>query len=82
MIKKFLLECILTIQDIIEYYWHWIFWIIVIGLVITFFYYLIVAFNQQYEEFHEECLKYHKKYECTAMWHAGDTQVIVIPTGR
>lgn len=34
--------------------------------------------------FMAECLQDHKQYECTAMWRAGESQVVpvFIPSGR
>jgi len=31
------------------------------------------------EEFFDECLQYHKQYECVAMWRAGRERTTIIP---
>lgn len=58
----------------------------VIILVIAMIAFSVIDGNKEREAFMRECLKDHKEYECTAMWRAGDSNVvpmpIIIPMGR
>jgi hypothetical protein len=60
---------------------------IVIGLVLLFWQLWRVG-ERNYQTFMQECLQYHKRYECTLMWRAGESREapilipVPIPTGR
>ena len=51
-------------------------------VLIVFGYVIYVSFAAEAkdeEDFMVECMKDHKKYECTAMWRAGNTKTTVVP---
>jgi hypothetical protein len=55
------------------------------GLFVGLIYWGVTSDNEKRDRFMTECQQDRKRYECDAMWRAGDSQVtpaIVIPVGR
>lgn len=53
--------------------------VVIFGALIWLVSCSVISNNKEYDEFMADCLKDHKKYECTTMWRQGTTDTIVVP---
>ena len=66
---------------------HWLVVFVVGTLAVAMIIGITKQSGEQREAFMAECVQYHKQFECTAMWRAGNTQPstampVIIHSGR